>query len=317
MIKNLLFFSIIFLNTLFYLFFQKIEIHDEVKIIIKPGNQLNQISDVLYENGLIQDRFLFKLWVKINSSEKKLKFGEYLFEKKVSLNSILKKLKDGKSVNRKITIVEGSTKSDLLSILNNLNQDVTLKYEEIPNQIIANTYFYHVTDNPKQILKSIEAKSNYIASKIWDERDKTIPIKNIEELFIISSIVEKETFLQEERSLISGVFYNRFSKNMKLQSDPTVVYALTLGKKKLGRKLLRKDLKFKSEYNTYVNKGLPPSPICIPGVQSLISASKPQHNPYLYFVSKNKKNEGHLFSVNYKDHLKKIKSIKEKKKEHE
>ena len=100
---------------------------------------------------------------------------------------------------------------------------------------------------------------------------------------------------------------------MRLQSDPTVVYAMTLGQRKMERKLLRKDLKFKSKFNTYIHKELPPSPICIPGIESLLSTAKPLKSNYLYFVSKNKKNEGHFFSENYKDHLDNIKSIKQKK----
>ncbi len=85
----------------------------------------------------------------------------------------------------------------------------------------------------------------------------------------------------------------------------------------MGRKLLRKDLKFESKFNTYINKGLPPSPICIPGIESLIGASRPFKSNYLYFVSKNKKNEGHVFSVNYKDHLDSIRSIKKNLKNNE
>ena len=80
----------------------------------------------------------------------------------------------------------------------------------------------------------------------------------------------------------------------------------------MGRKLLRKDLKIKSKFNTYVNKGLPPEPICIPGIDSIIAVSRPSKSNYLYFVSKNKKNEGHLFSEKYKDHLENIKSVKKK-----
>ena len=116
---------------------------------------------------------------------------------------------------------------------------------------------------PKEILQNIAKASENLSTKIWDDRDISIPLKNINELFILASIVEKETFLNEEKPIISGVFYNRLKKNMKLQSDPTVVYAITLGKKKMGRKLLRKDLKFKSKYNTYIHKELPPAPICI------------------------------------------------------
>ena len=274
--------------------------------------QLDQIVHLLKENRLIKNESIFKTWVIINNSQKKLKFGEYYFSKKISANILLEKLKKGKSVYRKLTIIEGSNKSDLFKIFNELDKYKSIEFDDIPNFLVADTYFYKVTDNPKVILNNIIKKSNEISKKIWNQRDQKIPLNNINELFILASIVEKETFIKEEKSIISGVFYNRFEKNMKLQSDPTVVYAITLGKKKMDRKLLRKDLKIKSKFNTYVNKGLPPEPICIPGIESLVATSRPFKSNFLYFVSKNKKNEGHLFSEKYKDHLENIKSVKKK-----
>ncbi len=311
MIKNLIFLFIIILNLLFYLFYKEENIN-EVKIIIKPGMQLNQISTALKENGLIKNEFFFKTWVMINNSQKQLKFGEYYFNKKISLNIILDKLKEGKSLYRKLTIIEGSTKSDLVKIFNELDSNTRISFDDIPNSLVADTYFYKVSDDAQAILRNIIKTSNEISTKIWNERNEKIPLNDIHELFILASIVEKETFIKEEKPIISGVFYNRFKKNMKLQSDPTVVYAITMGKKKMDRKLLRKDLKIKSKFNTYVNKGLPPEPICMPGIESLIAASKPSKSNYLYFVSKNKKNEGHLFSEKYKDHLENIKSVKKR-----
>lgn len=273
--------------------------------------QLNQISSILKENNLIKNKFIFESWIKINFLEKKLKYGEYLFINEVSIYSIQKKLVEGKSLNRKITIVEGWSKKDLLLYLNNLSIREKLRIENIPDNIVADTYFYKVSDNPMQILDIIISKSNDISSKIWEERDETIPLKNISEMFILASIVEKETSLKKERSIISGVFYNRIEKKMRLQSDPTVVYAITLGKRKMERNLSRKDLKIDSKYNTYVNKGLPPSPICFPGVESLQGTAKPYKSNYLYFVSNNL-NGGHYFSSNYKEHLEFIKSKKSK-----
>ena len=311
MIKNLVILLIIIPNLFFYFFFKEENI-DDVKIIIKPGMQLDQIAHLLKENRLIKNESIFKTWVIINNSQKKLKFGEYYFSKKISANILLEKLKKGKSLYRKITIIEGSTKSDLFKILNELDSNENVEFQDIPNSLVADTYFYKVSDNSEVILNNIIKKSNEISKKIWNERDKKIPLNDVNELFILASIVEKETFIKKEKSIISGVFYNRFKKNMKLQSDPTVVYAITLGKKKMNRKLLRKDLKIKSKFNTYINKGLPPEPICIPGVESLVATSKPFKSNFLYFVSKNKKNEGHIFSEKYKDHLENIKSVKKK-----
>ncbi len=311
MIKNTIFFLILFVNFSFISLFLKIDLKNNVRVIIEPGMQLNQISSILKENNLIKNKFIFESWIKINFLEKKLKYGEYLFINEVSIYSIQKKLVEGKSLNRKITIVEGWSKKDLLLYLNNLSIREKLRIENIPDNIVADTYFYKVSDNPMQILDIIISKSNDISSKIWEERDETIPLKNISEMFILASIVEKETSLKKERSIISGVFYNRIEKKMRLQSDPTVVYAITLGKRKMERNLSRKDLKIDSKYNTYVNKGLPPSPICFPGVESLQGTAKPYKSNYLYFVSNNL-NGGHYFSSNYKEHLEFIKSKKSK-----
>ena len=242
MIKNLIFLLIFVLNFLFYFFFKEENIN-EVKIIIKPGMQLNQIANVLKQNGLIKNEFIFKTWVIINNSQKELKFGEYYFNKKISLNIILEKLKKGKSLYRKLTIIEGSTKSDLLRILYEFDSKTLITFDDIPNSLVAETYFYKVSDNAEVILNNIIKKSNEISKKIWNDRNRQIPLNDVNELLILASIVEKETFIKEEKSIIAGVFYNRLKKKMKLQSDPTVVYAITLGKKKWKENYLGKILK--------------------------------------------------------------------------
>ena len=109
---------------------------------------------------------------------------------------------------------------------------------------------------------------------------------------------------------VAGVFYNRLKKGMRLQSDPTVIFSITKGEKKFNRKLLRKDLKYKSPFNTYLNKGLPPLPICFPGIKSIEATLNPDQNEYFYFVADPKIN-GHIFSKHYHQHLKTIKKIKE------
>ena len=298
------------------LFYKKSEVFSSEEFVIKPGTKLNQISEILYDKNLIKNKLVFIFWVKINFSEKKLKFGEYIFSGNYSVDSILKKLKEGKSINKKITIIEGWSKSDFLFSLNKIDPNKKLSLKNIPNEIIADTYFYEFLDAPEDILNNLVLKSKKSALEIWKNRDKSIPLKNISEMFTLASIVEKETAIKKEKPLISGVFYNRLKKDMRLQSDPTVVFAITQGKKKMERKLLRKDLKFKSEFNTYTNKGLPPSPICIPGLDSLKGVANPLESNFLYFVS-NQKDGRHIFSVSYKEHLENIKSIKELKKNNE
>jgi len=128
-------------------------------------------------------------------------------------------------------------------------------------------------------------------------------------MHILASIVEKESALKSEKNKIAGVFFNRINLGMRLQSDPTVEFAITMGEKKLDRKLLRKDLKIDSEYNTYMISGLPPSIICFPGKDSLVAVSKPYKSDFLYFVSKRRNGE-HFFSTTYKEHLKRIREVK-------
>ena len=136
MIKNLIFLLVIIPNLFYYNFFKEENIN-EVKIIIKPGMQLDQILHLLKENRLIKNEYIFKTWVIINNSEKKLKFGEYYFSKKISANIILEKLKKGKSLYRKITIIEGMTKTDLFKILNELDPQKSIEFEDIPNSLVA------------------------------------------------------------------------------------------------------------------------------------------------------------------------------------
>ena len=274
---------------------------------------LEEISEKLFSQKIIQSPNLFKIWVKLSFSEKKLRFGEFIFEKSNSIYDVTEKLINGDVAFRKLTIIEGSYKYELLNMLKEIDPQSSLEYDDVSDLIIADTYSYQVTDSAERILNDIKKLSKDFSHKIWSERDSSIPLKSISEMFILASIVEKETAIKNEKPLISGVFYNRLKKNMRLQSDPTVIYSITEGKYRLKRKLTRKDLKFKSVHNTYVNKGLPPSIIGFPGKDSLLSASLPKKSNLLYFVAKNEGGE-HYFSSNYKQHLENIKASKDEKK---
>ena len=307
------FLFIILLNIFSTLIFDKHKSYDKSNVIIRPGMNLEEISEKLFSKKIIQNPNLFKIWVKISFSEKKLRFGEFIFEKSNSIYDVTEKLINGDVVFRKLTIIEGSYKYELLNILKEIDPQSSLEYDDISDLIKADTYSYQVTDSAERILNDIKKLSKDFSNKNWSERDSSIPLKSISEMFILASIVEKETAIKNEKPLISGVFYNRLKKNMRLQSDPTVIYSLTEGKYKLKRKLTRKDLKFKSLHNTYVTKGLPPSIIGFPGKDSLLSASLPKKSNLLYFVAKNEGGE-HYFSSNYKQHLENIKASKDEKK---
>lgn len=270
----------------------------------------DDVTKTLKEKKLIENEILLKIWLKFNFLEKKIKFGEYLIPRNSSINEVVKIIISGKSINRFITIIEGSFRTQLMKTLKD-KMKMRLKEIDIPEYIIANTYSFTINNSLEDIFGIIKKKNEKELDDIWINRDKSIPIKTKKELFILSSIVEKESGKKSEKNKIAGVFYNRINKGMRLQSDPTVIFAITKGKK-FERKLLRKDLKFDSDYNTYTNKGLPPGPISYPSFETLEAASKPYKSNFLYFVADN--NGGHLFSETYKEHKYKINLVKKKKK---
>ena len=310
MYKELIFLSFLILFNIFYsLFFSYDKNIEKVSFIIEPGMKLNEISEQLYYEEIISNKFAFKLWNKINFLERKIKYGEFYIEGRNSIYNVTNKLSSGQKVYRKITLIEGSSKYDLLKILKEIDPKSSLKLYDIPDMIIADTYNYTVTDDSRRILDYMIETSKRFSKNIWEERNKEIPLNKISEMHILASIVEKESALKSEKNKIAGVFFNRINLGMRLQSDPTVEFAITMGEKKLDRKLLRKDLKIDSEYNTYMISGLPPSIICFPGKDSLVAVSKPYKSDFLYFVSK-KRNGEHFFSTTYKEHLKRIREVK-------
>ena len=310
MYKELIFLSFLILFNIFYsLFFSYDKNIEKVSFIIEPGMKLNEISEQLHYEEIISNKFAFKLWNKINFLEKKIKYGEFYIEGRNSIYNVTNKLSSGQKVYRKITLIEGSSKYDLLKILKEIDPKSSLKLYDIPDMIVADTYNYTVTDDSRRILDYMIETSKRFSENIWEERNKEIPINEISEMHILASIVEKESALKSEKNKIAGVFFNRINLGMRLQSDPTVEFAITMGEKKLDRKLLRKDLKIDSEYNTYMISGLPPSIICFPGKDSLVAVSKPYKSDFLYFVSKRRNGE-HFFSTTYKEHLKRIREVK-------
>ena len=264
---------------------------------------------MLVKKKVIKNKYIFKLWIKINYLEKKIKYGEYNFSGENSIDLITKKLTKGDTINRFITIKEGVSNFDLITLLESKGK--TASKIKIPEFIIADTYAYKFHDSTEKILKDIKKISYEIIKKEYNQHKKNIDYETLRSDYILASIIEKETGKKSEMNKIAGVFLNRLQIKMRLQSDPTVIFGITKGKK-FDRKLTRKDLKFESKYNTYRIKGLPPSAISIPSIDSIKAVLNPYKGNYLYFVA-NKKG-GHFFSEDYEEHLDKIRRLKMKKK---
>ena len=230
-----------------------------------------------------------------------LKHGEFLIDKSDTLIDILEKINKNILYYRKFTLIEGTNSKQLK---NKLIQTPGL-VGEVPylseGKFKPDTYFYKWGDSKVSLLKKMEIEQNNIIELYWKKRKKNKFIKSKFDVLILASIIEKEGKKSEELKNISSVFLNRLDKNMKLQSDVTVAYALN----KKGNNLNTLDLKSKNYFNTYRYKGLPPTPICYPGEKAILAVLYPNNTDYLYFVSDGK--GGHRFSKNYSDHKKNIK----------
>ena len=201
----------------------------------------------------------------------------------------------------------------MLKIINNedlLSGEITEVVRE--GELLPETYLFVRGEPKNNIIIRAKSAMKEFAAKEWLIKDATVPVKNINQLIILASIIEKETALDNERGLVASVFVNRLLKGMKLQTDPTVIYALTNGEKELGRPLFRKDLKIDSPYNTYKYYGLPPTPICNPGKASIAAAANPEYSNYLYFVADG--NGGHNFATSLKEHNSNVAEWKRSKK---
>lgn len=270
-------------------------------IVIDIGSNSRIVGELLQQQNIIKNALLFKVLSKLYGLDKTLKAGEYEFYAKESLFAVMQKISNGDVIYRKITLAEGLTAKQMLDIIAGeemLSGDITLDVKE--GAMLPETYSFVRGDAKDSIIERAVQAMDKALEDAWNNRAINSPLRNKHELLTLASIVEKETGLPQERGLVASVFINRLTKGMKLQTDPTVIYALTLGQKELGRLLTKKDLAYDSPYNTYIRYGLPPTPICSPGIAALKATANPEVSNYLYFVASG--NGGHNFSATLKQH---------------
>ncbi len=202
---------------------------------------------------------------------------------------------------RKITVAEGLSTKSTLEIINKsqgLIGDVPENVAE--GSLLPETYFYSYNDTKSGMIKRMQDAMKKTIDELWEKRDLTTPIRNKEQAIVLASIVEKETGLESERAKVASVFINRLRKGMKLQSDPTIIYSFTFGDKKLERPIRVSDIQNNSPFNTYHIYGLPPEPICNPGIASIKAVLNPIQTNLLYFVASGRGD--HVFSSTIQEH---------------
>jgi UPF0755 protein len=257
-------------------------------------------------NGFDPARFILSAISRIIS----LNTGEYIIHKNEEMLSVINRIIRHDCITRKITFPEGMTVKMIVESLNN-NELLTGIIDEIPEEgtLAPDTYFYRFMDTKKSIIKKMEVQMKNMLSKIDKENKTKLTTK---EIVILASIIEKEASVDSERKLVSSVFHNRLNKKMRLQSCPTVIYAVSNGYGKIGRKLTKDDLFFESQYNTYRHAGLTPTAICCPGAKSIDAAMNPANSKYLFFVA-NPDEVTHSFSDSFDEHKRnKVGSLQKK-----
>lgn len=286
------------------------KITEDTLFLVNKGDSLNKIAQSLQDNGLVKDKYIFILFSKINRIYPQIKAGEYLFSGEYSVKQTAEKLSSGKVYLRKVTFPEGLTSAEIAQILHHEefleNDDFALPAE---GSMLPETYTFIRGDSPKKVVEQAQKAMQNVLEQAWQERDENLPLQNKEELLILASIVEKETGIGMERAQVASVFVNRLRLGMLLQTDPTVIYAVTGGKEDLNRPLTRKDLGVDSPYNTYKYAGLPPTPICNPGKDAIYAAAHPAETPYLYFVASG--NGGHNFAATLSEHNENVRKWRE------
>ncbi|MFP8968403.1 endolytic transglycosylase MltG [Pokkaliibacter sp. CJK22405] len=279
---------------------------------LRPGSSLNTVARDLESNGWMEFGKLLLVYNRVEHIGGSIKAGEYRITKGMTPLELLEHMRKGDVVEYRVTLVEGQTfkqflatlhaQSKLSSELANMSSAAIMQRlghegQHPEGRFFPDTYVYHSSMTDADILTQAYERMKSVLQKEWDGRADKLPYKNSYEALIMASIVEKETGIPSERDEIAGVFVRRLEKNMRLQTDPTVIYGIGDG---YDGNITRRDLQTMTPYNTYMISGLPPTPIAMPGEAAIHAALHPAAGDALYFVATG--NGGHKFSKSLNEH---------------
>lgn len=285
-----------------YHYYQAPNALTEAKVVlIERGKGFRATVETLAGEGVIDHPLLFSAIAVATGNARKFKAGEYQFPPESSPEAVMHILAEGKVVVHKLTVPEGLTSREILAILNAetiLSGTVTAPVED--GSLLPETYYFIYGDSRQELVDRMKTSAASLLAELWPKRKANLPLETPAQALVLASIVEKETGVDGERGRVAAVFVNRLRKGMKLQSDPTVIYAIEKDSGSLGRELLTKDLSYDSPYNTYAVAGLPPGPICNPGRAAIEAVLNPPDTNDLYFVATGQ--GGHHFAANLREH---------------
>ena len=273
-----------------------------VTVIVGAGASAAQIAETLRGADVITSTVLFRLHARLRGDAHLLKAGEYDFESAETLGSVINRLVSGDTVIHTLTLAEGLSSAAARAIIE-AHPALGGRLSETPppeGSLLPETYHFARGTTRQEIVRLMTQGMDSALAELWAGRVGDLPLTSPQEAVILASIVEKETGKADERRHVAGVLVNRLRLGMRLQSDPTVIYALTRGREPLGRDLLRSDWLLDDPYNTYRHKGLPPGPITNPGREAIAAVLDPLDTPDLYFVADG--SGGHAFAATLEEH---------------
>ncbi len=278
---------------------------ENIVVKVPEGAGLNQVASVLSDSGVIDNELLFKVNAYRLGIESQWKAGEFEIPAGASIEEMQELLTDaGQAVRYKITFPEGLSSFEIVQRLNaaeGLEGEIT----DIPPEgsIATSTFDFESGQSRQSIIELAQAYQSDFLQNAWENRADDLPLSSPEEMLILASIVEKEAGNAEELPVVASVFINRLRIGMKLQTDASVLYGITLGREKLGRGIRRSELRAETPYNTYVIEGLPPTPIANPGRAAIEAVANPAETDFIYFVAKTlSPSDGHAFAVTLDEH---------------
>lgn len=310
------------IGTLFWLaghVHRPLQLEQEQVIDIAPGSSLNGVLRKLARKGFLGDqheathrRFGTRLYDLFTDVSQRIRVGEYVVKPGDSLLDLLLRIENGEVLQRSFTLIEGwsmaelrvalSEASSLRQTLDKVDDAALAAVLELPSAnpegwFAPETWHYTSHDSDLDVLRRAYARQQGLLEKAWSERAENLPYSDAYDVLIMASIIEKETGVPNERGEIAGVFVERLRRGMRLQTDPTVIYGM--GERYEGR-IRSADLREPTPWNTYVIKGLPPTPIAMPGADAIRAAVAPVETKALFFVARG--DGSHVFSRTLEEH---------------
>ncbi len=272
-------------------------------VIFPKGAHTSEIAADLERAGVIRSGAIFIAAAEVTRAAKALKAGEYAFPSGAPLSAVIHRIRTGEVVHHRVTIPEGTTSRQAVDIL--MHTDILTGDIPTPPEgaLLPETYEVVRGEARAAVLQRMMDADDRLLAQLWANRRKGLPYTNIEQAVILASIVEKETALDAERPRVASVYLNRLSQGMKLEADPTIIYGLN-GGGPLGHGIRESELQTNTPYNTYMNPGLPPTPIDNPGRASLAAVMDPPVSDDLYFVADG--TGGHAFSKTLAEHAQNV-----------